>query len=237
MRPNAPSEDYLRYKFLLSDNTAGVTFLFGSAFKFALDGPAERIAAEYTTQIDKVLDEFRRFLAIKVFTSDGDGRKIGPTPLMDAIWRVAILDTCFYRDLQFALDLTLDYRPSAVPRSQQETADAARRLSAMEVAYRGHFQCEPRVDPRTILRGGATQVFDIRVSTANSNVYVLTVTLATTVKAVKDLLAIQTGKVSGDHMLMFAGHVLQDRRDLLDYLIVPNSMVHIAMIMRGPVSR
>lgn len=81
MRLNIPNDVLETYKFLLSSNTEGIVFLFSSAFTAALEATAERLVRGCGFTVEKVINEFRRLLAIKVFSSDEDATKISPTPL------------------------------------------------------------------------------------------------------------------------------------------------------------
>lgn len=66
---------------MLSDNQDSIAFLFDSRFAEAFRVPAERVAIEYRITKDEAIVEFRRLLAIKVFTVDEKATKISPTPL------------------------------------------------------------------------------------------------------------------------------------------------------------
>lgn len=75
IRLNLSDEVFETYNFLLFSNTVGITFLFGSYFTAALKATAEHFAAQYDVSTEKVIEEFRRLLAIKAFTSDCDATK------------------------------------------------------------------------------------------------------------------------------------------------------------------
>ncbi|XMA17398.1 hypothetical protein WAI453_010189 [Rhynchosporium graminicola] len=164
MSLDLPPEVLKTYEFLLSNNTPGITFLFSSALSTALQIPAELLALVYVTSIASVFGEFRRFVAIKVFTSDGLGTKIEPTSLMSQLWSASILHTMFYVELQDALELTLHRQPahetglflSTVQDGMHTMEDAgklAKRKAAMKGIYVAYFSMAPiehRVlNPRT----------------------------------------------------------------------------------------
>jgi hypothetical protein len=53
----------------------------------------------------------RRLLVVKTFMEDHDAEKISPSPIMDAMWHAATLDSRLYADLQKALGCVLHHRP------------------------------------------------------------------------------------------------------------------------------
>lgn len=77
---NVPAAALRTYEQLIPENSQGIHFLFSPNFSEALDTTARRAAAEYQITKEDVLEELRRFLAIKVFTVDEYATKISPTP-------------------------------------------------------------------------------------------------------------------------------------------------------------
>jgi hypothetical protein len=69
------------YQHLLPENPKGIEFLYSSPFCKVLEVPANRVAMEFGVARENVIEELRRFLAIKAFTVDKDANKISPTPL------------------------------------------------------------------------------------------------------------------------------------------------------------
>lgn len=69
------------YYQMLPNTPGGVDFLFGQSFSEALQITAERVAVVYKITKEEVIEELRRFLAIKAFTCDKYAVKISPTPL------------------------------------------------------------------------------------------------------------------------------------------------------------
>jgi hypothetical protein len=78
---NIPSSVLKTYQQLLPENPQGIAFLFNAQFSEALDAAAKRVASEYMIAKGSAIEEFRRLLAIKVFTVDKFATKISPTPL------------------------------------------------------------------------------------------------------------------------------------------------------------
>ena len=65
----------------LPNNAKGIAFLFSSRFYDALQVPAQTVAFAFDTSVDSAIEEFRRLIAIKVFTTDKEAEIISPTPL------------------------------------------------------------------------------------------------------------------------------------------------------------
>ncbi|KAK0119476.1 hypothetical protein ONS95_010923 [Cadophora gregata] len=136
------ADDVTKTYLLLLSNAASLEFLRSSAFAKALDKPARSVGTCLGYSMNECIEELRRFLAIKVYTSDEGATKISPTPLMDEGWHAAILNTQFYVKLQEALGITLHHRPEgAVELDQKPT-----RLAAMKALYKTFFQTEPLTD-------------------------------------------------------------------------------------------
>lgn len=66
-------------------STQAISFLFSPAFSDALQEHAAHVRVVYNVATEKVIEEFRRLLAIKTFTSDVDATKISPTPLSKSL--------------------------------------------------------------------------------------------------------------------------------------------------------
>lgn len=58
-----------------------VDFLYSERFTKALGSAAAAAAPMYGLTIEEVLDEFRRFVALKVLIADTNASRISPTPL------------------------------------------------------------------------------------------------------------------------------------------------------------
>ncbi|EPE26360.1 Ubiquitin-like protein [Glarea lozoyensis ATCC 20868] len=131
------------YDHLLSSSPNGADFLFGERFTKCLSSMNEmnQITTLYKITPARGVEEFRRFISLKIFTSDSDARILSPTSAMDTLWHAAILDTYFYAELQTALGCLLHHRPF---KSSKEEIDArATRLRAMKSLYKAFFLEEP----------------------------------------------------------------------------------------------
>jgi hypothetical protein len=78
---NVPDAVLQAYQHMLPKNPEGIAFLFGSRFSDAIQGPSQRVAIISQVSKEEAIEEFRRLLAIKMFTVDEDASKISPTPL------------------------------------------------------------------------------------------------------------------------------------------------------------
>lgn len=115
---------------------------------------------------DRALAEFQRLIELKVFLRDTEGTKLEPTPVMEYVWRAAILDTKFYERLQQHIGMQLHRRPpcsevaqadapASSPCAQSIAArEAAREAAKIEVAkqrctdlYRARYGFRPVLTP------------------------------------------------------------------------------------------
>ncbi|KAL2070290.1 hypothetical protein VTL71DRAFT_13316 [Oculimacula yallundae] len=69
------------YKHLLPNPDTGIDFLYSDSLSTVLKETSVRVAAEYGITEEEALEEFRRFMAIKAFTSDEKAKKVSPTAL------------------------------------------------------------------------------------------------------------------------------------------------------------
>jgi hypothetical protein len=100
-----------------------------------------QITALHKVIPERAVEEFRRFISLKIFTSDNDARILSPTSTMDTLRHAAILDTYFYAELQDALGCLLHHRPFKI--SKKEIEARATRLRAMKSLYKAFFLEDP----------------------------------------------------------------------------------------------
>ncbi|MAD84988.1 MAG: hypothetical protein CL912_18675 [Deltaproteobacteria bacterium] len=255
MRLNVPTDVLETYKFLLSSNTAGLIFLFSPAYINALKPTAERLVEEYGFGIEKVIDEFRRLLAIKVFSFDGDATKISPTPLskfrrpnnchllfgeheltrrvVDELWHAAILDTRFYADLQAVLKVTLHHRPSGGSLAFEEASARQKRLKTMKAIYKAHFSTDPieltldQVSSRLAAQIANRPEITIFARSLTGAITNITLPRDATVGQFKDELYLNMG-IHPDRLRVIFGDVslIDDEALLSSYSIENKSTVH-----------
>ncbi|KUJ11530.1 ubiquitin-domain-containing protein [Mollisia scopiformis] len=243
------------YRQIVLNKAEAVAFLFGSRFSDALQVPAERAAMLYRTTGALAIEEFRRLLAIKMFTVDTDADKISPTPLsqsssedypahfmltcetVDEVWHAAILDTKFYAELQSALGVVLHHRPSGA--SNEESVSRQQRLTAMRALYRAFFSADPIASPPLQLNLPQP---DMRLQDPiplvirdllDGDTYGIMVERNATIDNVKSVLQDLTGMPSDQQRLIFAGRQLEDGRMLLNYGINHGATLHLVKRLRG----
>jgi len=110
------------------------------------------IKQEQTTEVDDILIDFARFFLLKVLLRDSDMKQLSPTPIMEAMWRTAILNTRFYQELCRAVNGGAFIHHTTANDSMDARAQEAtrlRRMRRMKEEYRALYQAEPleyRVD-------------------------------------------------------------------------------------------
>lgn len=117
---------------LITDSPQIIAFLYGRHFTTTLKETAENAAEDYGVTPDQAVEEFRRLLALKIFSNDSDGRKIGATPLMNYMWREAFIKQSFYQEIRVALCFDPQYQ-----RANRE------RVVMTEFLYRQFFNSAP----------------------------------------------------------------------------------------------
>ncbi|KAF2436930.1 ubiquitin-like protein [Tothia fuscella] len=213
-----------------------VSFIHGKRLYAGLEKPAQRVATEFGITSERVIEEFRRLIAIKVFTNGTNADKISPTPLMDELWHSAILDTQLYADLQAASKMTLHHRPNGA--SPQEHAQREIQLSSMKALYENFFydiplhyrlrkykSTRPAHHPRVLMQ--------ILVKTLTGKTMTLDVDHRDTVEDLKAQIQGVEGIPIDQQRLIFVGKQLEDMRTLADYSMVKNSLIHLVLRPSG----
>ncbi|KAJ3039136.1 hypothetical protein HDV00_012542 [Rhizophlyctis rosea] len=66
------------------------------------------------SKITRSITEYRRFLALKIQLDDKDAKFISPSPLVDPVWRLHILDTRAYEQMQRDIGMTIHHDPDGI---------------------------------------------------------------------------------------------------------------------------
>jgi hypothetical protein len=101
---------------------------------------AKQASDMFAVTPDTALEEFRRWIQLKVETRDEDATFLGPTPLVDFMWHAAILDTVAYAALQKEVGMTIHHRPASLNPTPEEETQATQRRQRFANVYRIRFQ-------------------------------------------------------------------------------------------------
>ncbi|XMA18121.1 hypothetical protein WAI453_010912 [Rhynchosporium graminicola] len=137
MAPHMREEYPQAYQSLISSK--GLEFIFSDRMAYDLDLATGTASSLFRISKEQALEEFRRFVAIKTFAINIMAKEIGPTLLMEHIWRIAVYDPIFYTDLQNALEITMPYRP----KETVAEAECEKRLKTMVGVYEQWFGAPP----------------------------------------------------------------------------------------------
>ncbi|CZT51821.1 uncharacterized protein RSE6_13024 [Rhynchosporium secalis] len=137
MAPHMREEYPQAYQSLISSK--GLEFIFSDRMAYDLDLATGTASTLFRISKEQALEEFRRFVAIKTFAINIMAKEIGPTLLMEHIWRIAVYDPIFYTDLQNALEITMPYRP----KETVAEAEREKRLETMVDVYKQWFGAPP----------------------------------------------------------------------------------------------
>jgi hypothetical protein len=89
------------------------------------------------------LCEFERFLELKQFVKDSRSEKLSPTPLMDAVWHAALLETELYERVEAHTGMRLHHSTASAPSDAAATVAREERLTAMRQLYKLRYNERP----------------------------------------------------------------------------------------------
>lgn len=121
----------------------------------------------YTTT--EILEEFRRFMTLKVVTKDTNATIISPTPIMDQVWHAAILNTQYYQQLQQEFGLTIHHNPNGALNKQEENAKREKRLQEMHRLYKLMWNEEPLKEKKSFVNANNNESSNKNNNVNNNN--------------------------------------------------------------------
>ncbi|KAF4609616.1 hypothetical protein G7Y89_g15840 [Cudoniella acicularis] len=180
-----------------------------------------------------------------------------PTPLMDTLWHEAILDTCFYTELQKELGCILHRRPEGASDGEAEARKL--RLASMEALYAVYFNSRPhetlanisstggtvypslpralgsgnRATPNDGSRADSAERKHVIVETHRGDRFVIPVTLDMTVDQVKGFIQEIEGVPVDARRLIFGGGELGDGLTLSSCGVQFESTLILVLRLRG----
>ena len=186
----------------------------------------------YSTE--QILEEFRRFMALKFCCKDTDATIISPTPIMDLMWHAAILNTKYYDQLQEEYGMKIHHNPDGASLEPEETNKRVKRLTEMKKLYEIFWNEEPLENKSIdIVKGEEKTALFIKTLTGKTCTIYLS--LNSTVLMLKE--AIQRLEEKGvpvdEQRLIFAGKQLENSQTLKYYNIDNECTIHLVKSMRG----
>ncbi|KNE64971.1 hypothetical protein AMAG_10637 [Allomyces macrogynus ATCC 38327] len=202
---------------------------------------------------------YRRFLVLKLARHDGDNLLLGPSAVIDAVWRTHVLDTRAYRAMTARLPFAIEYTPAAA--QDEDDAMRARKLENTRACYRARWGAEPPVS----MWGGAAERLILlpRVATPNGmqgrarrrkrndegdmddplTLHIKTlekITLKVRVNRLETVADLKA-RIHGQHIgarptqqrLIHQGRELRDERQLADYGLENKTDLHLITLQCG----
>jgi hypothetical protein len=161
------------------------------------------------------LREFERFLELKQFVKDSKPDKLSPTPLMDAVWHAALLETELYDRIEEHIGMRLHHSTSGAATDAVSSAAREARLTAMRQLYKLRYNEDPMelAEPALVRAPVSTShharagygVMALFVKTVSGASVLLHVEPTDTIEAVKEMLYQRGGGHPDNQRLIFGG--------------------------------
>jgi hypothetical protein len=216
-------------------------FLKGQFMSFGLPNVEFKIA----------LIEFVRFMLLKLHMRDYEGKVLSPTPLMDAVWHTAILNTRVYVDMMALLENhDGEWMHHETLNDTAENKQKRQARVAMTVAmYKVMFETDPwtapveaQPSPAVVVAAPAAPKNKKRKKDSEITLYVrelngknltLTCDVNDSVEELKSKIQKARGIPIDQQRIIWTGKQVEDGRTLLDYNIGDESTVHLVLRLGG----
>jgi hypothetical protein len=167
--------------------------------------PLHEIATRFGVSAEVTLREFVRFLGIKQWTQDSEHTKISPTPLMDAEWHAALLETELYDRVEAHIGMRLHHSTAGAASDAVANAERKRRLAVLHQPHHLRYNEHPVEPAAAIAFPRAPGHMQIFVKGLTGRTITLDVQPTDTVASIKQCMYITEGIPTAQQNLIFAG--------------------------------
>lgn len=216
-----------------------------------LQAAAEQAARQWVVTPTEALEEFRRFLELRLVQHQLQQQKqqpprrpsasndwstpLLPTQLMAYMWRAAILDTKFYDHLQaeIACKIHRDAPPTTTSSGQQQQpSPSAEELtpssnSPLGLRYHERFGGELVFPQNRIVCAPPTMTIDVKSLTGVVDSF--EVDPSDPVESIKYRVEARRGIPHTQQRLVFQGKIMAEGHRLAEYDVQPGSIIHLVL--------
>jgi hypothetical protein len=168
-----------------------------------------QIAIRFGVSAEVALREFVRFLEIKQWAQDSEHTKISPTPLMDAVWHAALLETKLYDRIEAHIGMRLHHSTAAAAEDGTTCAAREERLTALRQLYQLRYNEQPAEPIAPIAsvaaRAPRSDILQLFVLSLDGQMYLFEVLPTDSIEAFKQRIQEKTGIPPDQQRLIYAG--------------------------------
>jgi hypothetical protein len=179
----------------------------------------------------KHLEDYAKFITLKAIVGDFDADKISPTPEIDQVWHVHLLDTKSYKAMCQRIAPRKFFHHSPANAWINDAAKAYR-LEMMKTMWKHHFgdaQANPPGERRADYHGG----FFITIQTMTGATHYFDCKARDSIRTIKWRYQQRQGMPVDAQRFIHGGRQLEDDRVLQDYGIQSGNTVHLIERVRA----
>lgn len=207
----------------------------------------QRLKNEKCADVQLYLAEYLRFLELKIRTSDWHATILSPSPIVDHVWHLHILDTVRYaEECKRLCGHVIDHNPDGASDGSDRDARYQRTLDHYQIVFRmtPHSEIWPKPQGAAAPAPEMPRVRENKRKKEEKKIWLRFVTLTgketrlhlpteTIIFRCKGRYFMAEGLAVEQQRWVCQGKQLEDERTLAEYSIADESIIHVINRMKG----